>query len=79
MLKHANASLVRLELHVNDESLHLMIRDDGVGGADPRRGSGLTGLKDRVEAVGGTMQITSQPGAGTSVLVEIPASSPAMS
>jgi signal transduction histidine kinase len=79
VLKHSSASLVRVELHVNDESLHLMIRDDGVGGADPRRGSGLIGLKDRVEAVGGTMQITSPPGAGTSILVEIPAGSPAKS
>ncbi|WP_329245806.1 GAF domain-containing sensor histidine kinase [Actinoallomurus sp. NBC_01490] len=73
VLKHASASRVRAELHMKNGSLHLAIRDDGVGGADPRRGSGLTGLKDRVEAVGGTMQITSPTGAGTSLFVEIPA------
>jgi signal transduction histidine kinase len=71
VLKHASASRVRAELHMKNGFLHLAIRDDGVGGADPRKGSGLTGLKDRVEVVGGTMQITSATGAGTALLVEI--------
>ena len=48
------------------------VRDDGCGGADPAAGSGLLGLKDRVEAIGGTMQLTSPPGAGTSLRVELP-------
>ena len=48
------------------------VRDDGAGGADPARGSGLTGLRDRVEALGGTIEITSPVGAGTSLVVRIP-------
>ena len=46
--------------------------DDGVGGADPSRGSGLTGLADRVEALGGTIWIASSPGEGTSLRIELP-------
>jgi signal transduction histidine kinase len=52
--------------------LRLSIRDDGAGGADPVRGSGLVGLKDRVEALGGTITVQSARGAGTSVDVELP-------
>jgi signal transduction histidine kinase len=48
------------------------IRDDGVGGADPKRGSGLRGLADRVAAVDGRLVVTSKPGAGTTVHAEIP-------
>jgi signal transduction histidine kinase len=48
------------------------VRDDGRGGADPAGGSGLLGLKDRVEAIGGTMRLTSPPGAGTSLSIELP-------
>jgi signal transduction histidine kinase len=70
--KHANASLVQVEVDTDDELLRLGIRDDGVGGADPGRGSGLTGLKDRVEAAGGTLHVDSRPGQGTHVLVELP-------
>jgi signal transduction histidine kinase len=79
VLKHADASLVSVELHIEGGFLHLTIRDDGIGCADPRQGSGLIGLKDRVDAVGGTMQITSPPGAGTSLHVEIPARQPGTS
>jgi signal transduction histidine kinase len=50
----------------------LCVGDDGVGGADPIRGSGLVGLKDRVEALGGAITIQSPPGAGTAVRVELP-------
>ena len=49
-----------------------VIRDDGIGGAARGKGSGLTGLVDRVEALGGTMTIQSQPGSGTLLLVDIP-------
>ena len=59
-------------LGVVDEALRLLVSDDGVGGADPSRGSGLVGLSDRVEAVGGTIGVTSRPGRGTSLLVTIP-------
>jgi signal transduction histidine kinase len=52
--------------------LTLSVRDDGAGGADPR-GSGLTGLRERAEALGGTLTLTSPPGGGTSVAVRVPA------
>jgi glucose-6-phosphate-specific signal transduction histidine kinase len=55
-----------------DGLARLSIRDDGVGGADPARGSGLVGLKDRVEASGGTLRVQSHPDKGTSLLVELP-------
>jgi signal transduction histidine kinase len=70
--KYAQASLVRVEVHAGDAVVELMVRDDGVGGADPRRGSGLVGLKDRVEALGGTITIAGGPGQGTSVAARIP-------
>jgi hypothetical protein len=59
-------------LEDRDGVLRVAIRDDGVGGADPIRGSGLTGLRDRVEALGGRLEITSAPGAGTLLVAEIP-------
>ena len=55
-----------------DANLRLVIRDDGIGGADAAKGSGLTGLVDRVEALGGTMAIASHARSGTSLLVKIP-------
>jgi signal transduction histidine kinase len=70
--KHANASTVHVDVDAKDSVVTLEVRDDGVGGADPGRGSGLVGLRDRVEALGGTMEITSQAGRGTSLHVEIP-------
>jgi signal transduction histidine kinase len=70
--KHAHASAVHVDLHAHDAIMQLTIRDDGNGGADPDRGSGLVGLSDRVEALGGTLQLTSPPGSGTTLLVEIP-------
>jgi signal transduction histidine kinase len=70
--KHARASAVRVAVQVGDGILHLAIRDDGVGGADPRRGSGLIGLRDRVDAMGGTIVVESPIGAGTSLFVVLP-------
>jgi signal transduction histidine kinase len=70
--KHAEASLVELDLDLDDASLRLSIRDDGRGGADPSRGSGLLGLKDRVEALGGTIDVESPHGTGTRLRVAIP-------
>jgi PAS domain S-box-containing protein len=70
--KHADASRVELDLHIDDAKLRLSIRDDGVGGADPSRGSGLIGLKDRVEALGGTIEVESAHGRGTTLRVAIP-------
>lgn len=56
----------------SDQALHLAVRDDGAGGADPARGSGLTGLTDRVQALGGTITVHSPPGEGTTLLVDLP-------
>jgi signal transduction histidine kinase len=70
--KHARASAVHIELVADDGAVRLSIRDDGVGGADPERGSGLIGLRDRVEALGGTIEIASPAGGGTSLLVTLP-------
>jgi signal transduction histidine kinase len=50
----------------------LWIRDDGIGGADAAKGSGLIGLTDRVEALGGTLTVISPPGQGTSLQAELP-------
>jgi signal transduction histidine kinase len=72
--KHARASVVRVDVEADDRHMRVCIRDDGAGGADPARGSGLVGLKDRVEALGGTIAIRSPPGAGTSLDVELPLS-----
>jgi signal transduction histidine kinase len=70
--KHAQASSVQVGLHVHDAILQLMVRDDGIGGAQAGRGSGLVGLSDRIETLGGTLQLTSPPGGGTTLSVEIP-------
>jgi PAS domain S-box-containing protein len=70
--KHANASRVDVEAASQDGSLRLSIRDDGIGGADPARGSGLVGLTDRVQALGGSILVASRPGTGTQITVELP-------
>jgi signal transduction histidine kinase len=70
--KYADATLVEIQVAVHDGVLELRIRDDGVGGADLARGSGLIGLTDRVEALGGTITIMSPLGEGTSLHVELP-------
>ena len=69
--KHAQASLVRVEVETRDGMLRVSVRDDGVGGADPAGGSGLLGLKDRAEAIGGRISLESPPGAGTTLVVEL--------
>ena len=71
--KHARASVIDLRVRGDDSALALSIRDDGIGGADPSRGSGITGLKDRVEALGGTISVLSPPGHGTTLHVRLPA------
>jgi signal transduction histidine kinase len=58
--------------HTKDHTLSLSIRDDGIGGADKGNGSGLVGLADRVEALGGRIRIKSPAGRGTSLEVSIP-------
>jgi signal transduction histidine kinase len=71
ILKHANAGMGEVFVEAGRRALSLSVRDDGVGGADPR-GSGLAGLRERAEALGGTLELTSPPGAGTSVRVRLP-------
>jgi signal transduction histidine kinase len=70
--KHARASVVEVAAEASGGTLRLCVHDDGVGGADPRRGSGLTGLKDRIEALGGTFSVHSPAGGGTTVRCELP-------
>ena len=72
--KHAYATTVSIDLIQEDSKIRLSVRDDGVGGVDTAQGSGLIGLNDRVEALGGTLQITSPAGGGTALLVTIPCS-----
>jgi signal transduction histidine kinase len=71
-MKHARASGVEISVAAVDGSLVLSVRDDGVGGADPARGSGLAGLTDRVEALGGSIRVHSAAGAGTHITVDLP-------
>jgi signal transduction histidine kinase len=73
--KHARASQVRVAVTQRDGVLELAVRDDGVGGAEPRPGSGLVGLRDRVEAIGGAIEVSSPSNAGTTVLVKLPVQS----
>ena len=70
--KHAQASSARVSLERRNGVLRLEISDDGVGGADPTRGSGLLGLNDRVEAGGGTLTVESRPGEGTRLDIALP-------
>ncbi len=70
--KHAAASRVTVTVTTGDGQLRIEIADDGIGGADPTRGSGLRGLADRVETFGGTLWVESVPGRGTRLAAEIP-------
>jgi signal transduction histidine kinase len=70
--KHAQASAARVTVAVRDDILELSIRDNGRGGADTNGGSGLIGLTDRVDALGGTMEIASPIGEGTALRVTLP-------
>ncbi|MER7005428.1 DUF4118 domain-containing protein [Dactylosporangium sp. NPDC000555] len=72
VVKHAHASRVRIAAKLHGETLQLLIRDNGAGGANPDKGSGLMGLIDRVVALGGQMTITSPADGGTSLSATIP-------
>ena len=61
-----------MDVATDDGTLRLMVRDDGVGGAELGKGTGLVGLQDRVEALGGTIAIDSPPGEGTRVAITLP-------
>jgi signal transduction histidine kinase len=71
-IKHANASHAHVAVEERDGQLRLCIRDDGVGGADSSHGSGLIGLHDRVQSLGGSIEVQSPPEGGTAVLVNFP-------
>jgi signal transduction histidine kinase len=70
--KHAEASRIDVTVELRDGSLWVSVRDDGVGGADPARGSGLVGLTDRIEVFGGTMTLDSPSGGGTTLVAQLP-------
>jgi signal transduction histidine kinase len=72
VVKHAQASFVTVDVVQRDRRLVVAVEDDGVGGADLRRGSGLIGLRDRVDALGGTLSVRSPGGRGTSIVVDLP-------
>jgi signal transduction histidine kinase len=72
-VKHAGATQVTVDAEIHRQDLEITIADDGRGGADPGRGSGLQGLVDRIGAVGGTLTIDSPPGGGTVLRARIPA------
>jgi PAS domain S-box-containing protein len=70
--KHAGVDAVDVELEAEADELSITVRDHGLGGATSAKGTGLTGLRDRVEALGGTMEVDSPPGKGTTVRARIP-------
>jgi signal transduction histidine kinase len=63
---------VNVEVRTHDAILQLAIRDDGIGGADLSQGSALLGLSDRIEALCGTLQLTSPADGGTTLLIDVP-------
>jgi signal transduction histidine kinase len=73
--KYASAGAVSVSVDQRNGRALVEVRDDGVGGADPARGSGLRGLSDRVEALGGRLSVESPPGRGTHLKAEIPCES----
>jgi signal transduction histidine kinase len=72
VVRHAHCKRAWLRLDRRDGYVALQIEDDGVGGADPARGTGLTGLRDRLDAFGGVLAITARAGGGTRLLVTVP-------
>jgi signal transduction histidine kinase len=74
--KHAQASSVEIELEAAESVVRVAVIDDGVGGAHPQRGSGLIGLRDRIQALGGSFQVNSPERGGTQLVIEIPLTQP---
>jgi signal transduction histidine kinase len=72
--KYAEASRATVEVRQQDAQLQVSVRDDGIGGASLDKGSGLRGLADRVEALGGRLTVDSPPGKGTLLVAELPLS-----
>ena len=71
VVKHANAQHAEVRAFVEDGTLHVHVRDDGSGGADPG-GQGLVGIADRVTALGGRLAVRDAPGGGTLVAASMP-------
>jgi signal transduction histidine kinase len=74
VVKHAHATTAKVDMAITGDMLKFEITDDGRGGADPAGGSGILGLRDRAEAVGGTLFVISPPGKGTMVTAQLPLS-----
>ena len=72
--KHASADSAKVTVSLDGATLRFEVTDDGRGGADPSAGSGILGLRDRAEAIGGTLFVISPPGQGTCVTAQIPLS-----
>src|SRR5438128_30245 len=70
--KHARASQAEVFVQQDGDRLHIIVTDDGVGGADPARGTGLAGLARRADSVDGTLEIASPPGGPTLLTVDLP-------
>ncbi len=77
--KYGQASVVHVVVVTDDDALQISVRDDGCGGADLARGTGLLGLKDRIEALDGRLTVHSPPGAGTTVQITLPLDHPSPS
>jgi signal transduction histidine kinase len=75
IVKHAQATTVDITVDHRDGYLVVAVTDDGRGGADPTRGTGLVGLADRLHALDGTLQVTSPPGQGTTLTARLPCAS----
>jgi signal transduction histidine kinase len=73
--RHADATRIRLGARVDRDRLVLEIADDGLGGADEALGTGIAGLRERVGALGGTLDVTSVAGAGTTIVARLPCAS----
>lgn len=73
-IKHAQASRIAIDVHQANGTAVVAVSDDGRGGASVEAGSGLRGLADRVEALGGWLEVESSPGAGTRVIATLPVS-----
>jgi PAS domain S-box-containing protein len=74
MARHARATRGTVQLSCADEALLVQVADDGIGGADPEGGSGLSGLRDRIDVLDGSIDVSSTPGRGTTITVRIPLS-----
>jgi signal transduction histidine kinase len=78
-VKHAHATVIDVHAAADHGTLRVQVRDDGHGGADPTTGTGLIGLTDRVEALGGRLTVSSPPGSGTVMQVALPLTAPNLS